>query len=37
MSAEAAREIAPGIKQPHGLSERIRWLRDYYFKGVGRT
>ncbi len=25
------------IKQPHGLSPRIEWLRDYYFKGVDRS
>jgi formate C-acetyltransferase len=37
MSLQTAREIPPGIKQPHGLSERVRWLRDYYFKGVGRA
>lgn len=24
------------IKQPKNLSERVRWLRDYYFKGVNR-
>jgi pyruvate-formate lyase len=36
MSAQAARELEHGIKEPHGLSDRIRWLRDYYFRGVGR-
>ena len=25
-----------GIKSPHGLSPRVRWLRDYYFEGVKR-
>ncbi len=25
------------IKQPSGLSPRIRWLRDYYFRGVSRA
>ena len=25
------------IKQPVGLSPRIRWLRDYYFRGVSRA
>ena len=25
-----------GIKRPHGLSPRIQWLRDYYFKGLER-
>jgi formate C-acetyltransferase len=24
------------IKQPKSLSERVRWLRDYYFQGVHR-
>ncbi len=24
------------VKEPYHLSERIRWLRDYYFQGVGR-
>ncbi len=24
------------LKQPHGLSPRIRWLRDFYFQGLGR-
>jgi len=37
MSAQAARELEHAIKEPHGLSERIRWLRDYYFRGVGRS
>jgi len=37
MSAGAVRELEQGIKQPHGLSARVRWLRDYYFRGVGRS
>ena len=24
------------IKQPKNLSDRVRWLRDYYFQGVNR-
>ena len=24
------------IKEPHDLSKRIQWLRDYYFQGLGR-
>lgn len=24
------------IKQPNNLSDRVRWLRDYYFQGVNR-
>ena len=27
---------AVAMKEPHGLSPRIRWLRDYYFAGVER-
>ncbi len=27
----------PGIKEPSGLSERIQWLRDYYFRGTERA
>jgi formate C-acetyltransferase len=37
MSAEPAPETAYGLKQPHGLSPRIQWLRDYFFEGVKRT
>jgi formate C-acetyltransferase len=25
------------VKEPRGLSERIRWLRDYYFRGTDRA
>lgn len=25
------------LKQPQNLSERVRWLRDYYFEGVKRN
>jgi len=28
---------AQALKEPHGLSDRIRWLRDYYFEGLGRA
>jgi len=24
------------IKEPHGLSPRVAWLRDYYFRGLAR-
>ena len=27
---------ACALKQPHGLSPRIAWLRDYYFQGTAR-
>ncbi len=33
----AAKEIAHHIKEPKGLSDRIKRLRDYYFKGVERA
>ena len=26
----------PGLRQPHGLSPRVQWLRDYYFRGLER-
>jgi trans-4-hydroxy-L-proline dehydratase len=31
--------VRPGasIKQPHNLSPRIQWLRDYYFQGTARS
>ena len=32
----AAKEMAHSIKEPKGLSDRIRRLRDYYFKGAER-
>ena len=25
------------LKEPLNLSERVRWLRDYYFEGVKRN
>ena len=37
MSAEPAHGIDHEIKQPHGLSPRVRWLRDYFFEGVKRS
>jgi len=36
MTQDAAK-TASGVKQPHGLSPRIQWLRDYYFQGVQRA
>lgn len=32
-----AHTISPAIKEPHGLSPRIRGLRDLYFDGVRRS
>ena len=30
-------EPEPVIKEPSGLSDRIQWLRDYYFRGTERA
>jgi formate C-acetyltransferase len=35
-TATLANEDHP-IKEPKGLSPRIQWLRDYYFKGTDRA
>ncbi len=32
----AAADPLDHIKQPHGLSPRIQWLRDHFFRGVER-
>ena len=37
MQAQQADRIDHSLKQPHGLSPRIQWLRDYYFEGVKRS
>ncbi len=37
MHAVAQRNPAQDLKAPKGLSPRIQWLRDYYFKGVERA
>jgi formate C-acetyltransferase len=37
MQAQPASSIDHGLKQPHGLSPRVQWLRDYYFEGVKRS
>ena len=31
-----AAELKYGLKQPHSLSPRVKWLRDYYFRGLER-
>jgi len=36
MNTETATSPKYKIKEPKGLSPRIRWLRDYYFKGIER-
>ena len=37
MTSPALQTKAVEIKQPKGLSQRISWLRDYYFKGNERA
>ena len=37
MSTSAALKSVHKIKEPKNLSERITWLRDYYYKGVDRA
>ncbi|MBF0117411.1 MAG: hypothetical protein HQK79_01130 [Desulfobacterales bacterium] len=37
MAAVTLPKYQQSIKNPKGLSDRISWLRDYYFKGVGRN
>ncbi len=37
MNAQPAHSIDHGLKQPHGLSPRVRWLRDYFVEGGKRT
>jgi formate C-acetyltransferase len=37
MTTSTAEQLSYVIKEPQGLSPRIRWLRDYYFKGVERS
>ena len=37
MDAQPGHRIDQELKQPYGLSPRVRWLRDYYFEGVKRT
>ena len=37
MTAATLPQFDHCIKEPRGLSERIQWLRDYYFKGTERN
>ena len=37
MSTAALPQYDHPIKEPQGLSPRIQWLRDYYFKGAERV
>lgn len=36
MTTAALPQYDHPLKEPRGLSPRIQWLRDYYFKGTGR-
>ena len=36
MATQSAPRSHGALKEPHGLSPRIRWLRDHYFRGLGR-
>ena len=37
MSIATAKRVQHRLKEPKGLSPRISWLRDYYFKGAKRA
>jgi trans-4-hydroxy-L-proline dehydratase len=37
MTAASLSKYDHFVKEPMGLSARIQWLRDYYFKGADRT
>jgi len=37
MGAQAAEKQKYTIKEPRGLTPRIKWLRDYYFRGAERA
>ena len=37
MTAVTRPQFDHRIKEPRGLSQRIQWLRDYYFKGTERS
>jgi len=37
MTAAALPQFDHPIKEPRDLSDRIQWLRDYYFKGTERN
>ena len=37
MAAKTTKKIHFKLKKPKGLSPRIQWLRDYYFKGNNRN
>lgn len=37
IAAPAEKTDERGVKQPYGLSSRIQWLRDYYYKGNDRA
>ena len=37
MSRTQQKQVEKRIKEPKGLSNRVTWLRDYYFKGNDRA
>ena len=37
MTTAALPQFEHPIKEPQGLSQRIQWLRDYYFRGTDRN
>ncbi|MBI5505921.1 MAG: hypothetical protein HY899_14080 [Deltaproteobacteria bacterium] len=37
MATQSAPRPHHAFKEPHGLSPRIQWLRDHYFRGLGRS
>jgi len=37
MSRTQQKTVEKRIKEPKGLSDRVQWLRDYYFKGNDRA
>ncbi|MBW2220468.1 MAG: hypothetical protein JRF40_13430, partial [Deltaproteobacteria bacterium] len=37
MSKTQKKSVEKRIKEPKGLSARVQWLRDYYFKGNDRA
>jgi len=37
MQPDTAKSFQPKLKEPRNLSPRIKWLREYYFKGSERS
>jgi formate C-acetyltransferase len=36
-TSASAKIDAKGVKTPYGLSPRVQWLRDYYYRGTSRA